>query len=519
MDSDRDLKDLIKEAADMEDAKYEEPFSLNFEDQEQSNNYQITNRDQEAQEGPVLSQNRQGKSRETPAEQAVITRSSTVKRRSTSTGQAGKSKTTRKKAKVDYAQGHGECEVVPVDNQKGPDFSASLKSIEGSILALSNVLAKSIGAGIGLTGQMSQPQVQTLPTVSDNLPRSQPGLCSKPNEISTSSVSWSLDNQAFPYRSSSSLREAGDSVPQKRSNEFSSVLEDNGHFLSSPPVAASSLPADSEASENIDFDTMMQNVFKTPPVESSNPPDEFLSSIMDEYGDEDNTDKPVSSQIAKLVDKMLVSKMTKDKVREKTSAQKRPQNCELLTITRVNPEIWGKMKPATKAFDIKLQRIQNCTVKGISSLVKALDLLIKTKNQAKNQQEPSIQVLGELSRMIGDSLPLLCLGNYQLNLRRRELIKPDLNKQFEALTSTAPVSKLLFGDSLADQVKEIVNTNRLAGRVAHTQRQNVNPVQSYLLRAQQPSYRGRSRINHSGSFQRHQGSKNWRANRNPNPRY
>ena len=117
--------------------------------------------------------------------------------------------------------------------------------------------------------------------------------------------------------------------------------------------------------------------------------------------------------------------------------------------------------------------------------------------------------------MIGDSLPLLCLGNYQLNLRRRELIKRDLNKQFEALTSTAPVSKFLFGDSLADRVKEIVNTNRLAGRVVHTQRQNVNRVQSYLLRAQQPAYRGRGRINHSGSFQRHQGSKNWRANRNP----
>ena len=93
-------------------------------------------------------------------------------------------------------------------------------------------------------------------------------------------------------------------------------------------MAASSLPADSEASENIDFDTMMQNVFKTPPMESSNPSDidcevdEFLSSIMDEYGNEDNTDKPVSSQIAELVDKMLVSKMTKDKVKEKTSAKR-----------------------------------------------------------------------------------------------------------------------------------------------------------------------------------------------------
>ena len=267
IDSDRELKDLIKEAADMEDAKYEESFSLNLEDQEQSNNYQITNGDQEAQEGPVLSQKRHGKSRETPAEQAVITRSSTLKRRSNSTGQGGKSKTSRKKPKVDYAQGHGECEVVPVDNQEGPDISASLKSIEGSILALSNVLAKSIGAGIGLTGNMSQPQVQTLPTLSDNLQRPQPGLRSKANEISTSSsssVSWSLDNKAFPYRSSSSLNEAGDSVPQKRSNEFSSVLEDNGHLLSSPPVTASSLPADPEASENIDFDSVTQNIFKTP---------------------------------------------------------------------------------------------------------------------------------------------------------------------------------------------------------------------------------------------------------------
>ena len=75
--------------------------------------------------------------------------------------------------KVDYAQSHGECEVVPVDNQEGPDISASLKLIEGSILASSNVLAKSIGAGIGVTGQMSQPQVQTLPNLSDNLQRPQ----------------------------------------------------------------------------------------------------------------------------------------------------------------------------------------------------------------------------------------------------------------------------------------------------------------------------------------------------------
>ena len=50
MDSDRDLKDLIKEAADIEDAKYEESFSLNLEDQGQSNNYQIANGDQEAQQ-------------------------------------------------------------------------------------------------------------------------------------------------------------------------------------------------------------------------------------------------------------------------------------------------------------------------------------------------------------------------------------------------------------------------------------------------------------------------------------
>ena len=49
-------------------------------------------------------------------------------------------------------------------------------------------------------------------------------------------------------------------------------------------MTASSLPADSEASENIDFDSMMHNIFKTPSMDSSNPPvidcevDEFLSN-------------------------------------------------------------------------------------------------------------------------------------------------------------------------------------------------------------------------------------------------
>ncbi|XP_074612234.1 uncharacterized protein LOC141866599 [Acropora palmata] len=55
----------------------------------------------------------------------------------------------------------------------------------------------------------------------------------------------------------------------------------------------------------------------------------------------------------------------------------------------------------------------------------------------------------------------------EVNIKRCELIKPDLNDQFKQLCgSHTPVTKLLFGDDLPKSVKEISETNRVGVKVS-----------------------------------------------------
>jgi hypothetical protein len=52
-----------------------------------------------------------------------------------------------------------------------------------------------------------------------------------------------------------------------------------------------------------------------------------------------------------------------------------------------------------------------------------------------------------------------------LNQRRREGIKPDVNPEYRQLCSSqAPVTTLLFGDDLAKTVKDQNETNKMTGK-------------------------------------------------------
>ena len=56
---------------------------------------------------------------------------------------------------------------------------------------------------------------------------------------------------------------------------------------------------------------------------------------------------------------------------------------------------------------------------------------------------------------------------YELNLCRRELIRPDLNDQYRQLcNSQTPISKLLFGDDLLKVVKDITESNKVSQKLS-----------------------------------------------------
>ena len=68
-----------------------------------------------------------------------------------------------------------------------------------------------------------------------------------------------------------------------------------------------------------------------------------------------------------------------------------------------------------------------------------------------------------LITMAMESLASSLHGNYELNLRRRELIKPDLHKDYHPLCSTAKSRSSFLG--VSKEVKEIADLNRVGNQV------------------------------------------------------
>ena len=61
---------------------------------------------------------------------------------------------------------------------------------------------------------------------------------------------------------------------------------------------------------------------------------------------------------------------------------------------------------------------------------------------------------------------MLANANKEINMRRKELIKPDLHNDYKHLCSTSiETTSFLFGDELPKQVKDLTEVNRVGKNV------------------------------------------------------
>lgn len=192
--------------------------------------------------------------------------------------------------------------------------------------------------------------------------------------------------------------------------------------------------------------------------------DEILSELSKLYQSEGAVSDPINTKLASLVDKMVKTSLSGDKAKEKLEKYNRPENCENLVNTKVNPEIWSKMRPHTRSRDLKMQKLELTLLKSMIPISKLCDKLLSLKGSPRPL---SGEEVGELLQQGLDALTLTGHSVNELNLKRRELIKPDLNDQYKQLCgSQTAVTKLLFGDDLPKSVKEITETNKVGQKVS-----------------------------------------------------
>ncbi|XP_070556039.1 uncharacterized protein [Ptychodera flava] len=245
-----------------------------------------------------------------------------------------------------------------------------------------------------------------------------------------------------------------------------------------PRDAESEIPM--ETSDDTDMDQLLEHVnedegeeFGQAPADTgsgsieSQPEVEDDVSLLNElkelYEIEGECTPAINQSIADVVNKMLHSKLSDDNAKRKFEAYHRPQNVDNLAVTRVNEAIWTQLNKTAKSRDIRLQKVQTALTKGMIPLVMLLDKLIAGKNTP----------IKEMRQLTGDALALIAHGNYELNLRRKELMRQEIHLKFRQLCGkSTPITKMLFGDDLSKQVKDMNETNRLSNNVYKGQPKN-----------------------------------------------
>ena len=166
--------------------------------------------------------------------------------------------------------------------------------------------------------------------------------------------------------------------------------------------------------------------------------------------------------MADIVNKRWGSKLEEAKLKEKLAKYNRPDNCEKLTMPKVNPDILNKLKHGTKSADLRLANIQKVLVKVGSAVAKFDTLLAIRADPEKTSALALTEILVKFVTYNADALALLGHVIIELSYRRRDAIKPNLNDEYSSLCgSQVPITGLLFGDELHSQLNNIKATNKI----------------------------------------------------------
>ena len=174
--------------------------------------------------------------------------------------------------------------------------------------------------------------------------------------------------------------------------------------------------------------------------------DEFLTTLALEYSADDKTNSPASTQLAYIVNKRWSAKPSVEKFKEKMAKYDRSENCDRLQAPKVNPEIWSRISNTGQRQDLKPFSIQKTLVAVGSAVTKTAQLLMGVHQTGgiRRRDGDKKNIMNEVLTLQIDALALLVHTNHELSLRRREMMKPILNKDYLGLHLQTTVQHRAF---------------------------------------------------------------------------
>ena len=139
--------------------------------------------------------------------------------------------------------------------------------------------------------------------------------------------------------------------------------------------------------------------------------------------------------------------------------------------------IWNNLLEKARTADIKLQKVQKSLVKGATVEISVVENLITASGMPSKN---------EVVNNLMDGVLLLANANMELNVCRREALRPELHASYRYLCAPSnPISSELIGDDLPKAVKDITDTNRITSKLQQDKKEsyqrigNLNPLTNF----------------------------------------
>lgn len=166
--------------------------------------------------------------------------------------------------------------------------------------------------------------------------------------------------------------------------------------------------------------------------------------------------KDIEPGMASSLRYLFTNRLTDKQLGDVCDLYDTPKNAKHLCVPKVNSQIWDSLRPQLRSNDIKLQKVENLMVKGITAFARTTDGLT-------SDQE--------------NGMTCLAAAVFELNMLRRDLLKPGLHEKFTPLCKPSiPVTENLFGDDLTRHIKDIDEAHKATGKmVRHPRFAPYNP--------------------------------------------
>ena len=174
---------------------------------------------------------------------------------------------------------------------------------------------------------------------------------------------------------------------RKRKRDEMSESESSDQEDPTDPGMAGNSPGDGDISSQVN--DLLQSTKSSKNCSKANE-DEVLGELSKLYESEGTVSDPINAKLASLVDKMVKTSLSEEKIKEKHEKYNRPENCENLINTRVNPEIWSKVRSNTRSRDLKIQKLETSLLKSMIPIVKMSDKLLELKFNSKSASESHV---------------------------------------------------------------------------------------------------------------------------------